>query len=110
MPDREYIEPTNTQLANFLSVAAPQISGLEYLELRPDPGMLEFFLERNPQFRQNALRIHRQFQDQIHEHTEKMEKGGELQCEHIRPNGRRCPNRNEAGSLYCGLHKSEGEL
>jgi hypothetical protein len=107
--EREYTEPNNEQLANFLSVMSPHIAGLEHLNLKPEPAILEMFLERNPTFRANGLRLHREFQEQIHEHTEKMEKGGELQCEHIRPNGKKCPNRNEAGSLYCGLHKSEGE-
>lgn len=106
MADREYTEPTNEQLAKFLSIAAPQITGLN---LNPEPWVLEMLLTRDPNFRENALRHHRKFQDQIHEHTEKMMRGGELQCEHIRPNGKKCPNRNEAGSLYCGLHKAEGE-
>lgn len=104
----EYTEPTNEQLAKFLSATAPQIMGLEHLDLRPDPGMLERILELRPDMRENALRYHRQFQDQIAEVTEKIVKG-ELQCEYIRPNGKKCPNFNEPGSMYCGLHKSEEE-
>lgn len=105
----EYTEPTNEQLARFLAVSAPKLMGLEHLELRPDPGFLELLLERNPEMRENALRYHRQFQDQIAEVTEKIVKG-ELQCEHIRPNGKKCPNFNQPGTMYCGLHQAEGEL
>jgi hypothetical protein len=106
MPEYEYTEPNNEQLANFLSVYGKTMMG-EHFEV--DPYLLESMMERRPELREVGLRHHRRFQEQIHEHTEKMMKGGELQCEHIRPNGKKCPNRNEAGSLYCGLHKSEGE-
>lgn len=108
MTDREYIEPTNKQLASFLVVYAPQIlPGAESLALSPP--VLEVLLSENPTFREAGLRHHRAFQEQIFEHTEKMEKG-ELRCEHIRPNGKKCPNHNEPGSLYCGLHKFEEEI
>lgn len=106
--DREYTEPTNEQLANFLSVTAPQIVGLEHLDLHPEPYILEMFLERNPQFREVALRHHRQFQEQVFEMTEKMEKG-ELPCQHICLNGKPCPNYNQPGTMYCGLHQMEDE-
>lgn len=106
MTEREYTEPTNEQLASFLVIAAPHIvPGAESLALSPP--VLESLMSQNPSFREAALRHHRKFQDLIFEHTEKMNRDGELQCEHIRPNGKKCPNRNEAGSLYCGLHKEE---
>lgn len=108
MTDREYTEPTNEQLAKFLIVYAKHIfPGAEKLELSPP--ILESLLSSNPTFREAGLRHHRMFQDHIFEMTEKMEKG-ELQCEYVRPNGKRCPNYNEPGSMYCGLHKSEEEL
>jgi hypothetical protein len=102
----EYIEPTNEQLAKFLSVYAKQTPGLE--QFRVNPAILESMMALQPEYREAALRLHRQFQTQINNHTLLM-KAGKLQCEHFRPNGKRCPNRNEPGSLYCGLHKEEHE-
>lgn len=108
MTDREYTEPTDEQLARFLVVYAPQIlPGAESLAL--SPVVIQSLMSQNPTFKKAGLRHHRAFQEMIFDHTEKMERGGELQCEHIRPNGKKCPNRNEAGSLFCGLHKTEGE-
>ena len=104
MTDREYIEPNNEQLAHFLSIAGPQITGIN---LRPDPYVLEQLLDKHPEFRENALKHHRHFQEKAWKLADKMEKG-ELQCEYIRPNGKRCPNYNEPGSMYCGLHQNEG--
>jgi hypothetical protein len=106
LPNRgEYTEPTNAQLARFLVVYARDIfPGAENLKLSPP--ILESLMSTNPVFRETALRHHRAFQDKIVELTEKMAKG-ELQCEFIRPNGKRCPNYNEPGHMYCGLHKSE---
>lgn len=104
MANTEYTEPTNEQLARFLVVYAGHIPGAEGLQLSPP--VLESLMSQNPKFREGALRHHRQFQDQIHELTKKME-AGELTCEHIRPNGKRCPNFNEPRSFYCGLHNKE---
>jgi hypothetical protein len=106
--DREYVEPTNEQLARFLVVYAPQIMpGAASLQLSAPH--LELLMTNNPEFRAGALRHHRRFQDEIFELQEKIERGGELQCQHIRPNGKMCPNRNEAGSMFCGLHRFEEE-
>lgn len=100
----EYTEPTNEQLAKFLVIYAKQIRGAEDLELSAP--VLESIMNHNEEYRQAALKTHRQFQDQIIEHTKQME-AGMLRCEHIRPNGKKCPNANEPGSYYCGLHKDE---
>lgn len=106
MPDRKYTEPTDEQLARFLVVYAPMIlPGAESLALSPP--VIQTLLSENPTFKEAGLRHHRQFQEMIFEHTEKMEKGGELQCEFIRHNGKKCPNLNAAGSLFCGLHKDQ---
>jgi hypothetical protein len=40
--------------------------------------------------------------------TEAMREG-KLQCEHILLSGKQCPNRNEPGTMYCGLHQQEDE-
>src|SRR5918993_5488365 len=93
-------EPDNEQLANFLVVYAGTIPQFEGLHL--SPVVLEMQL-RNPIFRESALRHHRKFQEDMRQLSSKMEKG-ELQCDHIRGNGKRCPNHNEPGSFYCGLH------
>lgn len=103
---REHTEPTNEQLANFLAVYAKKFPAFEHIS--PNPAMLEFLLENRPEFREAGLRHHRQFVEGIDELVKKMTLG-ELQCEHIRPNGKQCPNHNEPGSYYCGLHKAEGE-
>lgn len=105
MTDQEYKEPTNKQLANFLTVYAERIVGEHNFSLNPI--MLEGMLE-NPLYREAALRHHRRFVDETAILTKKMERG-QLQCEHIRSNGKKCPNWNEPGSFYCGLHKDEGE-
>lgn len=105
--EEEYIEPTNEQLARFLEVYVQHTPGLE--ELRVSAPILERMMEMRPEYRELGLRLHRQFQEQINEHTRLMKKGGVLQCEHVRTNGKRCPNRNVPGSLYCGLHKEEHE-
>lgn len=106
MTDTEYTEPTNEQLANFLSVYTRNIPDLRHLNV--SPAVLELVLERNPEHRATALRHHRAFQKQIDHLTAKVQ-AGELPCEHIRSNGRHCPNYNEPGSHYCGLHKDEEE-
>lgn len=104
MADQE--EPTNEQLANFLFVYAKSDSRAKGLHL--DASILEMMLERNPVFREAGLEIHRGFQEKANAVSEKMMRGA-LQCEHIRPNGKRCVNFNESGSFYCGLHKGEYE-
>jgi hypothetical protein len=100
----EYTEPTNEQLANFLVVQAqsdPHMAGL-----RLSPPILESILSQSPRHRAAALQRHRKFQEMIHEISRKME-AGELQCEHTLKSGKQCPNRNEPGIMYCGLHKEE---
>lgn len=101
----EYTEPTNEQLARFLTVYVPSQMGLD---LHPSPSILEQLLDRDLNFRKTALGHHRRFQAQINELNRKM-KAGELPCAHIRTNGKPCPNRNQPGSYYCGLHQEEEE-
>lgn len=106
MADEEYTEPTNEQLANFLVIHAksdPRFAGLML-----SPPVLESLMSQRPDFRKAALIRHRRFQDQIHELAEKMAAGA-LQCEHTLQSGKQCPNRNEPGIMYCGLHKEEHE-
>lgn len=100
----EYTEPTNKQLASFLMVYATQIPETAGLEL--NAGTLEMLMDTNPTFRKGALRHHRRFQERINELHQKM-LAGELQCEHILKSGKQCPNRNEPGIPWCGLHKGE---
>ncbi len=95
--------PTNEQLANFLVVYAQQIPQLEGLHL--NAVILEMQL-KNPTFRETALKHHRNFQAGISEIHKELE-AGELQCDYIRPNGKKCPNRNTPGHFYCGLHQNE---
>jgi hypothetical protein len=102
--DEEYVEPTNAQLASFLVVYAKSDPRMQGLNLSPP--VLESLLSQNPRYREAALRQHRQFQAQIHEVSRKLD-AGELQCEHILRSGKKCPNRNEPGIPYCGLHKEE---
>ena len=109
MSEEEYTEPTNEQLASFLMVYAhgiPEMAGLNLNE-----GILKRLMDLNPIFRKGALRHHRRFQEQIHEVHRKIN-AGDLLCEHILLTGKQCPNRNEPGFMYCGLHKElhgEGE-
>lgn len=106
MTDDEYTEPTNAQLARFLVVDAkndPRLAGLQL-----SPPILESLLSQNPIYRDAALQRHRRFQEQVHE-LSRMIDAGELQCEHILRSGKQCPNRNEPGIPYCGLHKEEHE-
>jgi hypothetical protein len=102
----EYTEPTNEQLANFLVLYAGLVPGAEDLELSAP--VLATIMDHNETYRQAALKRHREFQHQVNEYGEKM-KDGMLQCAHIRPNGKNCPNFNEPGSYYCGLHKDSEE-
>lgn len=104
--EKEYTEPTNEQLASFLVVVAqndPRLAGLNL-----SPPILESLLSQNPTYREAALRRHRQFQDQLKE-LSRMIDAGELQCEHILRSGKQCPNHNEPGLPYCGLHKEKYE-
>lgn len=100
----EQEEPTNEQLAKFLVIYSKTIAEAEDLKL--NAFVLETIMDHDEKYRQAALRTYRQFQDHIDEMLGKMERG-ELRCEHIRPNGKKCPNFNEPGSFYCGLHKDE---
>jgi hypothetical protein len=93
-------EPTNRQLANFLVVYAKQIPLFDGLAL--NIGILERQLEFGV-YREAALKHHRQFQKQVDKMFEAV-KAGQHQCEHIRPNGKRCPNFNVPDDIYCGLH------
>jgi hypothetical protein len=97
-------EPTNEQLAKFLVIYAKTVTGAENLDLKAP--VLETIMNHDEKYRQAALKTHRRFQQDIDEMLGKMERG-ELRCEHIRPNGKHCPNSNEPGSFYCGLHKDE---
>lgn len=99
-----YKEPTNEQLANFLIVYAGQVPGTEGLQLSPP--ILELLMNNNPQFRAGALRHHRMFHERLVEMTKKAALG-QLPCQHIRPNGKQCPNFNQPGSYYCGLHQED---
>lgn len=96
-------EPTNEQLANFLVVYTKRIPQLQGVNL--DAGVLERQL-KDPTFRESALKHHRNYQEGISELHKQME-ACELQCDYIRPNGKRCPNRNTPSSFYCGLHQNE---
>jgi hypothetical protein len=102
----EYTEPTNEQLARFLVVSAKSDPRMEGLDLSPP--ILESLLSQNPRHREAALRKHRQFQEQVWEISRLLNEG-KLQCEHILQSGKQCPNRNEPGIIYCGLHKEQHE-
>jgi hypothetical protein len=100
----EYTEPTNEQLASFLVVSAqsdPRTAGMNL-----SPVYLEVLLSQNPRYREAALQKHRQFQDDLKELGRRYA-AGKMQCEHILNSGKQCPNRNEPGNIYCGLHKEE---
>lgn len=99
-------EPTNEQLARFLVVYAQTKLGTQNLQL--DAPVLQAMMDDNEEYRQSALKTHRRFQQQIDEMFELMQQG-RLGCAHIRPNGKHCPNFNEPGSYYCGLHKEADE-
>lgn len=103
MSDKQYTEPTNEQLASFLVVYGQSIFGDTLMLNAP---MLEMIMDSNPEFRATGLRHHRAFQENIDRLHQTM-LDGKLQCQHIRPNGKNCPNYNEPGSYYCGLHKED---
>jgi hypothetical protein len=85
-------------------VYAQRIPEMAHLQL--NERILEELMDTNPRFRQGALLHHRRFQEQIHE-TERKMQAGELLCAHILQSGKECPNHNEPGSPYCGLHKEQ---
>jgi hypothetical protein len=101
LADEEHKEPTNKQLANFLLVHAKRSPELANLQLNAPT--LERLMDQNPMYRAGALRHHRRFQEELNELSRKVEVG-ELQCEHILNSGKKCPNRNEPGRMFCGLH------
>lgn len=108
--DFEYKEPDNEQLANFLVNYAPQLIGGERASgLNLNADILKKMLDETPLHRAAALRHHRAFSEEVHEQFKKMARGA-LQCDFVRQNGKRCPNFNEPGSFYCGLHKPEDEF
>lgn len=102
----EYREPDNTQLANFMVVYASKIVDLGGMNLDLNPAIIERLLESNPIYRMAGLRHHRRFYDEQNALWKKMQRG-QVQCAHIRANDRRCPNWNQPGSFYCGLHIEE---
>lgn len=98
----DYVEPSNEQLAKFMVVYSK--TDPRAAELHIDHHMLERIFDRQEKHRQACLKIHRRFQQEMLRHTAELIKGG-LQCEYIRPNGKRCPNFNQSGSYFCGLHQ-----
>lgn len=104
-PVAEYQEPTNEQLANFLVIYAKHLPAFQHImnDEPLSPAILEMAFERQPGFREVGLRHHKKFQEDMNEYTQGIREGT-IQCEHIRPNSKRCPNRNEPGRMYCGLH------
>lgn len=103
----EYEEPTNQQLARFLVIYSRGLPGMESLQI--NAAHLELLMNNNPEFRTGALRHHRAFQEEVFKHSQAVQ-AGTLQCEHIRENKKRCPNHNDPGSYYCGLHKASEEI
>lgn len=106
----ETSEPTNKQLASFLVIYARHIPelGAIFGEMALNQDILERQMDLHPEFRETALQHHRGFQEQIEKGTRLM-MAGKLQCEGRTKKGKRCPNRNEPGSFYCGLHKDQEE-
>jgi hypothetical protein len=102
----EYIEPSNEQLARFLVVYAKRIPEMAILQL--DETSLKFLLDRNPLYRKGALRHHRRYQEELNKMATDMREG-KLQCAHTLLSGKQCPNRNEPGTMYCGLQQQEDE-
>lgn len=104
MSDQEYVEPTDEQLASFLSIYARTDPRLSHLSI--SPSILEWMFQKNPAQKAAALQIHRSFQKRLSAMAKKI-RSGELKCLHIRPNGKPCPNSNKPGHIYCGLHLDE---
>lgn len=99
-----YSEPSNEQLANFMTVYARRMPQFQHLHV--NPAILEHLIEKHPEFRATALNKHREFQDNVNALQVKIQQGL-LPCEYIRPNGKHCPNYNTPGSHFCGLHQDE---
>lgn len=104
MAEREYTEPSNHQLAAFMTTVAR--SNPKFQHLAVSPAILEWIFETKPEHRETALRHHREFQDQLNKHTDQM-MAGELQCAYFLRSGKRCPNANMPGTNHCGLHQEE---
>lgn len=102
----EYEEPTNEQLANFLTVYSARLVGEHNFDLNPD--ILKRMLDSNPMYRASALKHHRMFVKEMKALHDKMERG-KLRCAHIRPNDKQCVNFNQPGSFFCELHRKEYE-
>jgi hypothetical protein len=99
-----YSEPSNEQLAAFMTVWARRMPAFDHLAI--SPAVLEHIFETQPKYREVALHHHRKFQEQINALSEKLQQGL-LQCEHILRSGKKCPNYNVPGSHFCGLHQDE---
>jgi hypothetical protein len=102
--DDEYVEPNDEQLAEFLIVYMPRLVGMDTPFTVPR-SIIERML-KNPEWREVALGHHRKFQKDLKKLMQKVERG-QLRCDHILQSGKQCPNFNEPGSFYCGLHKDE---
>ena len=102
----EYHEPTNLQLAFFISIYSLQHPQLRYLNVTPL--RIERMINRDPVFRKIALRIHYKFSEEMGREIEKM-MHGELQCSYIYPNGEQCLYFNEPRSYRCSMHLEEYE-
>jgi hypothetical protein len=100
----EYTEPSNAQLAAFMTVLAK--NNPAFAHLRVSPAILEFIFEKQPEQREMALGKHRAFQAELNKHTEQM-MNGELKCAYFLRSGKRCPNFNLAGTQFCGLHQED---
>lgn len=101
-----YSEPTNEQLANFMTVYARRNPRFQHLDINPT--VLKQIFDTQPEHRKVALRNHRAAQEQINALAAKVQQGL-LQCEHTLLNGKQCPNYNVPGTHFCGLHQGEEE-
>lgn len=104
MDNQEYTEPTNEQLASFMTVYA--LRHPAFARLAVNPSILEHIFDTQPKYREVALRHHLAFQVQINRLAAKIQQGL-LQCEHILLSEKQCPNYNVPGTHYCGLHQDE---
>lgn len=100
-----YSEPTNEQLAAFMTVYARRNERFQHLAI--SPAVLEHIFNTREDYRQNALGVHRGFQEQLNALSAKIQQGL-LQCEHILLSEKQCPNYNVPGTHYCGLHRVDG--
>lgn len=106
MSESEYTEPTNEQLAAFMTVYARRTPAFSHLAI--SPAILEHIFETRQEYREVALTHHRRFQDNINQLQARIQQGL-LQCEHILLSERQCPNYNVPGSHFCGLHQADEE-